>query len=76
MVEADSTTFLLIVGGADELEVAFNELFAETVGERAALWVAPDAPHVGAFSRFGAEYEQRVIAFFDAALLDDSSAGN
>jgi len=69
MAAADSTSFLLIAGGANELEVAFNELFTATVGERATLWVAPDAPHTGAFSLYPDEYERRVIAFFDAALL-------
>lgn len=69
MVAAERTSFLLIVGGENEREVAFNELFAATVGERAALWIAPDAPHTGAFSRYPDEYEKRMIAFFDAALL-------
>jgi pimeloyl-ACP methyl ester carboxylesterase len=71
MVEAKSTAFLLIAGGSNSQEVAFNELFAGTVGSRAALWVAPDAPHTGAFSRHPDEYEQRVTAFFDAKLLAD-----
>lgn len=66
MVEADSTEFLLIAGGAVPREVAFGEVFAETVGERVRLWVAPDAGHTGAFGRYPEEYEQRVIAFFDA----------
>jgi hypothetical protein len=74
MVEAQSTAYLLIAGGSNDLEVAFNELFAETVGERAALWVAPGAAHTGAFSRYGDEYEKRVVAFFDAALLEEPAA--
>jgi len=74
MVEAKSTAFLLIAGGSQGQEVAFNELFAQMVGERAALWVAPGAPHTGAFSRYPDEYEQRVIAFFDSALLADPAA--
>jgi pimeloyl-ACP methyl ester carboxylesterase len=66
MVEATSTRFLLIAGGANDLEVRFNELFAETVGPRATLWVAPGASHTGAFSRYPDEYERRVIEFFAA----------
>ena len=69
IIEAEWTEILLIAGGSEALEVDFNELFAETVGERAALWVAPDASHTGSFRRYPDEYEQRVIAFFDAALL-------
>jgi uncharacterized protein len=68
MVAAESTTFLLIAGGSNEEEVRFNEVFVETVGERATLWIAPDAKHTGAFKRYPAEYEERVTAFFDDAL--------
>ncbi len=72
MVEAQSTRFLLIAGGANALEVAFNELFVTTVGERATLWVAPGAQHIGAFGMYGDEYERRVIAFLDETLLGHS----
>ncbi|MBN1287724.1 MAG: alpha/beta fold hydrolase [Anaerolineae bacterium] len=68
MIEAESTTYLLIAGGGNQNEVDFNTLFAETVGDRAVLWVAPDAPHTGAFDRYPDEYEQRVLAFLDAAF--------
>jgi pimeloyl-ACP methyl ester carboxylesterase len=69
MIEADSTEFLLIAGGNRPMEVAFNELFAETVGGRATVWIAPETGHTEAFSRYPGEYERRVIAFFDATLL-------
>ncbi|MBN1562435.1 MAG: alpha/beta fold hydrolase [Anaerolineae bacterium] len=69
MIAADTTRFLLIAAGTNEEEIDYNELFAETVGERAALWIAPDAKHTGAFARYPAEYEERVIAFFDGVLL-------
>ena len=68
MVEAKSTSYLLIAGGANEQEVAFNQLFAETVGERANLWVVPEAGHTEAFSRYQDEYERRVIEFFKSTL--------
>jgi pimeloyl-ACP methyl ester carboxylesterase len=68
MVEAQSTRFLLIAGGANALEVEFNQLFAATLGARGDLWVAPGASHVGAFGMYGDEYEQRVIDFFDETL--------
>ena len=70
MVEAGSTQYLLIAAGGEEMEGAFNQRFVEAVGPRAALWVAPEVSHIGAFARYPDEYEQRVIAFFDAALLD------
>lgn len=76
MTAAESTSFLLIAGGSVVQEVKYNELFAETVGARADLWIAPNAAHTGAFKRVPDEYEQRVIAFFDAALLPVSAAGD
>lgn len=69
----ESTRFLLIAGGRVPQEAAFNEVFARTVGERALLWIAPDAGHTGAFARHPGEYEERVIAFFDAALASGES---
>jgi pimeloyl-ACP methyl ester carboxylesterase len=72
MVEAETTRFLLIAGGSNQQEVKYNELFAETVGERAELWVAPGAAHTGAFKKYRAEYEERVVAFFDAVLLGEN----
>jgi pimeloyl-ACP methyl ester carboxylesterase len=64
MIESESTRFLLIAGGGNKLEVAFNEMFAEKLGNRAALWIAPEAEHVQAFRQYPVEYEQRVIEFF------------
>ncbi len=68
MIAADTTSFLLIAGGSVELEVAYNTLFAETVGERATLWIAPGASHTRAAGLYPDEYEQRVTGFFDAVL--------
>ncbi len=68
MVAADSTTFLLIAAGTNEEEIDYNELFADTVGERVSLWIAPDVSHTKAFKRYPDEYANRVIAFFDGIL--------
>ena len=69
MLAASATRFLLVAAGTDAQEVAFNQLFAQSLGERASLWVAPEAAHTGAFSRYPAEYEERVIGFFDQAFM-------
>ncbi len=69
MMQAEGTAFLLIAAGRDAQEVDFNTLFVETVGGRAALWVAQDASHTGAFQRYPDEYRQQVIEFFDTVLL-------
>jgi fermentation-respiration switch protein FrsA (DUF1100 family) len=66
---ADSTQFLLIAGGSEETEVKYNELFAETIGDRATVWVAPGVGHTKAYGRYPDEYTQRVIDFFTATLL-------
>ncbi len=71
MLAAPSTSYLLIAGGNNKQEVAFNELFAATLNERARLWVAPGAAHTGAMRLYPDEYEQRVVAFFDAVMLDE-----
>jgi pimeloyl-ACP methyl ester carboxylesterase len=67
MLAAESTRFLLIAGGGNPQEVAFNELFARTLGGRAALWVAPQAEHTAAFRLYPQEYEQRLAGFFGQA---------
>lgn len=74
MQDAAGTRFLFIAGGSNDLEVDFNELFADTLGERSELWVAPDASHTGALSRYPEEYEQRVIGFFDGVLLGETTS--
>jgi dienelactone hydrolase len=68
MIEAKDTAFLLIAGGEESLETAFNQLFAQTLGERATLWVAPGAGHTQAMALYPEEYERRVLSFFDSAL--------
>jgi pimeloyl-ACP methyl ester carboxylesterase len=73
MVEAKSTRFLWIAAGANPLETKFNRLFAASLGERGSLWVAPEASHVGAFSLYPEEYEQKVVSFFDSMLLGDTA---
>lgn len=69
MQRSESTSFLFIAAGENQLEVALNTLFADTLGERATLWVAPGVTHTGAYSQYPQEYEQRVLAFFEDHLL-------
>lgn len=68
MVESGSTRFFLIAAGNNTLEIDFNRLFAQTLASRAALWVAPGVSHTAAIAAYPAEYEQRLIDFFDAEL--------
>lgn len=68
MQAAGDASFLLVAAGNEELELAYNRLFAERLGKRATLWIAPNAEHVQAFGLYPQEYEQRVVEFFEANL--------
>jgi pimeloyl-ACP methyl ester carboxylesterase len=67
---AKTTSVYLIAAGEDELEVAFNERFAQVLGPRATLWVAPGVQHLGASSRYPDEYRDRVLGFMEERLLN------
>lgn len=68
MAAAAATRFLFIAAGANGREVEFNELFAATLRQRAALWVAPKARHTQAFTLYPNEYRARVLEFFSGSL--------
>jgi len=68
MRRSNSTEFMLIAAGENDLEVKFNELFARELQDRAVLWVAPGVTHTGAFATYPDEYEQRVLDFFGEKL--------
>ncbi len=69
MLQAPSTRFLLVAGGKEESEIAFNRYFHSELGERAQLWVVDEAEHVQGLKVAGPAYETRIIGFFTAALL-------
>jgi poly(3-hydroxybutyrate) depolymerase len=59
---------LLISAGTD-VERDFNELYDEAAGDGPIEhWSLPDAVHTEAIHQHRAEYERRVVAFFDAEL--------
>ena len=59
---------LMIAGNiGEETELMGNYL--EIGGPSFELWTIPEPKHVGAFDLHPEEYEQRVIGFFDEALL-------
>jgi fermentation-respiration switch protein FrsA (DUF1100 family) len=65
---------VLFIAGAEgqAAEVPANEQFVAAAGEQAELWIITGAGHVGGLRTAPADYEQRVVGFFDAALLDDA----
>lgn len=67
IVAAPNTHFLFIAGDDNNVEVDYNEYFADLTG--GDLWIAPRVGHVQAFGHYPEEYTQRVITFFEATLL-------
>jgi dienelactone hydrolase len=50
-------------------EEHLNPIYAKAAGAATTVWAIPDAGHTGRLDARPREYEERVIAFFDAALL-------
>jgi uncharacterized protein len=46
-----------------------NRGYFKAAGEPKALWEIPESGHVGGLEARPAEYERRVVGFFDRALL-------
>jgi hypothetical protein len=53
-------------GGED-----LNPAYFDAADEPKTLWEIPEAGHTGGLETRPDEYEQRVVAFFDQALLQD-----
>ena len=60
--------FIYAPDGGNATEVLTPD-YARIAGPDASLWAVPDAPHIKAIETAPAEYERRVVAFFDEALL-------
>jgi hypothetical protein len=62
------TPLLLIAAGGDRLERRFNRRYAAVARAPFALWEVPGGAHTQAIRERAAEYERRVIGFFDRRL--------
>jgi fermentation-respiration switch protein FrsA (DUF1100 family) len=60
--------FINAPDGGNATEVLTPE-YARIAGPDASLWTVPKAPHIKAIETVPAEYERRVVDFFDEALL-------
>ena len=47
-----------------------NPSYYEAAGQPKQLWAIPDAGHMEGIKAHPKEYERRVVAFFDRALLE------
>jgi fermentation-respiration switch protein FrsA (DUF1100 family) len=61
---------LLIAANLHE-ETTLMSMYVELGGPSFEMWTYLEAKHVGGYDLHPEEYEQRVIAFFDAALLGE-----
>lgn len=61
-------SLLLIRGLAGQPAEVLNRAFYDVAGPPKQLWEVPGAGHTGAISARPAEYERRIVGFFDRAL--------
>jgi hypothetical protein len=63
------TPILLIYAGHGQGGEDLNPTYFESAREPKALWEIPEATHTGGLDARPREYEERVVGFFDQALL-------
>jgi dienelactone hydrolase len=69
------TPLLLIATGRDlPAELDANRLYAAAAREPVEHWELPDVNHTAALRERPQEYEERVVGFFDDALLDSGGS--
>ena len=62
------TPLLLISAGGFANEARFNRVYADVAREPFELWEVPGVGHTSAIREQAAEYQRRVLGFFDRAL--------
>ncbi|HZA39934.1 MAG TPA: CocE/NonD family hydrolase [Actinomycetota bacterium] len=62
---------VLLIAGADAVERKIGPTYKEKGGSTTELWRLTDTPHTGGLNKHGAVYRERVLRFFDRALLDE-----
>jgi hypothetical protein len=66
--QVSPTPLFLIAAGGFPTEIDFNRHYADAAKEPFTYWELPAVGHTAAVRERPAQYEQRVIAFFDDAL--------
>ena len=62
---------VLLIAGADPVERKMGPIYKEKGGTATELWRLTDTPHTRGLKKHGDEYRERVLGFFNQALLDD-----
>ena len=73
VAQISPTPLLLIASGNAQRESDVNRLYAEAAREPVDFWDIPDGTHTAAVRERPAEYERRVVGFFDRALVPRQS---
>lgn len=60
---------LFLISSGTSYERDANRVFYRAAGEPKTLWEMPNAPHTGGLATYPKQYERRVIAFFERALV-------
>jgi hypothetical protein len=68
---APRATFLIYADPGIGGESLRQPKYYAAAGEPKAIWNVPGSDHTGGIDASPADYEQRVVTFFDEALLDD-----
>ena len=71
MVQQIAPRRVLLIAATVREETELMGQYLQLGGPSFELWTIPEPKHVGAFDLHREEYEQRVVAFFDGALLGD-----
>jgi uncharacterized protein len=59
----------LLISAGEDVEQQFNVIYDQAASGPVEHWNLPSAQHTRAIRQQAAEYERRVVAHFDAALL-------
>jgi predicted alpha/beta hydrolase len=72
MVQQIAPRRVLLIAASIPEEEELMGMYHDLGGGHFDLWTIPESKHVGAFDLHPEEYEERIIAFFDDALLGDA----
>ena len=72
MVQRIAPRHVFLIGSEVKEEREIMPMYRDLGGPTFDLWLIPEERHVGGFDLHREEYERRVIAFFDEALLADA----
>jgi fermentation-respiration switch protein FrsA (DUF1100 family) len=61
---------LLLISSGQAYEERRMRYFYDAAREPTSLWLVPEATHIDGLSKRPEAYEEKVVQFFDAALLD------